>query len=164
MLYPIESLCSLGFFFTVSMEINKKPSFWCIFHKMFHDMPFLVYIFYIVNQRFSGSVSWGYRIHWLHLCRGVTSPPQQVPSWYDIKQSDGKASIILKLWGMWSNPWLPSLPGPLWLGVVVPERVQSIGQIELKCHYVKLIFFKLTVFTFSYVFKMCTYGKMSCLK
>ena len=34
---------------------------------------------------------------------------------------------------MLSTPSLPSMPGPLWPGVVVPERVLSIGQIELKC-------------------------------
>ena len=33
--------------------------------------------------------------------------------------------------GMLSIPSLPLLPGPLWLGVVVPDRVMSTGQIEL---------------------------------
>ena len=28
---------------------------------------------------------------------------------------------------------LLSLPGPLWPGVVAPDRVLSMGQIELKC-------------------------------
>ena len=28
---------------------------------------------------------------------------------------------------------LLSLPGPLWLGVVAPDRVLSMGQIELNC-------------------------------
>ena len=32
--------------------------------------------------------------------------------------------------GMWSAPSLPLLPGPLWLGVVAPDRVLSMGQIE----------------------------------
>ena len=27
-------------------------------------------------------------------------------------QSDGKVSVMLELWGMWSTPLLPSLPGP----------------------------------------------------
>ena len=30
-------------------------------------------------------------------------------------------------------PSLPLLPGPLWSGVVVPDRVLSMGQIELNC-------------------------------
>ena len=38
---------------------------------------------------------------------------------------------MLKLWGMWSIPSLSSFPGPLWLGVVAPDRVLSMGQIEL---------------------------------
>ena len=36
-----------------------------------------------------------------------------------------------ELWGMWGTPSLSSLPGPLWPGVVVSDRVISIGQIEL---------------------------------
>ena len=31
---------------------------------------------------------------------------------------------------MWNTPSLPLLPGPLWPGVVVPDRVLSMGQIE----------------------------------
>ena len=38
----------------------------------------------------------------------------------------------LEIWGMQSTPSLPSLPDPLWLGVVTPDRVLSMGQIELK--------------------------------
>ena len=38
---------------------------------------------------------------------------------------------MLELWGMHSTPSLPPLPGPLWLGVVAPDRVLSMGQIEL---------------------------------
>ena len=50
---------------------------------------------------------------------------------YDIKQFDGEAPVMLELWGMQSTPSLPSLPGPLWSGVVAPERIISMGQIEL---------------------------------
>ena len=38
---------------------------------------------------------------------------------------------MLELWGMQSNPSLPSLPGPLWLVVEAYNRFLSIGQIEL---------------------------------
>ena len=34
---------------------------------------------------------------------------------------------------MWSTLSLPSLPGPLCPGVVAPNRVLSMGQIELNC-------------------------------
>ena len=39
---------------------------------------------------------------------------------------------MLDLWGMQNNTSLPSLPGPLCPGVVAPDRVLSMGQIELK--------------------------------
>ena len=52
---------------------------------------------------------------------------------YDTKQSDAEASVMLELWGMQSTPLLPSLSVPLWLGVVAPDRVLSVDQIELKC-------------------------------
>ena len=38
---------------------------------------------------------------------------------------------MLKFWGMQSTPLLPSLSGPLWAGVVAPDRVLSMDQIEL---------------------------------
>ena len=63
------------------------------------------------------------------LQRGKTSP-NECPD-YDPKQSDGKATVILELWGMRSTRLLPSLPGPLYPGVVAPDRVLPMGQIEL---------------------------------
>ena len=38
---------------------------------------------------------------------------------------------MLELWGMQSTPSLPSLPGLLWPGEVAPDRILSIGQMEL---------------------------------
>ena len=35
--------------------------------------------------------------------------------------------------GMLSTPSLPSFSGPLWLGVVAPDRVLSMVQIEINC-------------------------------
>ena len=52
---------------------------------------------------------------------------------YDTKQSDDEVSVMLKLWEMRSALSLPSLPVALWPGVVAPDRVQSMGQIELYC-------------------------------
>ena len=40
---------------------------------------------------------------------------------------------MLELWAMQSTPSLPSLPGPLWPGVVALDRVLSMGQIEVNC-------------------------------
>ena len=53
--------------------------------------------------------------------------PNECPT-YNTKQSDGEAPVTLE---MWTTPSLPSLPGPLWPGVVAPDMVLSIGQIEL---------------------------------
>ena len=52
---------------------------------------------------------------------------------YDIKQSDGEVPVMLELWGMQSILSLPSLPGPLWPEVIVPDRVLSMSQIERNC-------------------------------
>ena len=38
---------------------------------------------------------------------------------------------VLELWGMWHNPSLPLLHGPLWSAMVAHGKVLSIGQIEL---------------------------------
>ena len=47
---------------------------------------------------------------------------------YGINQSVGEAPLML---GMWSTASLPTLPGSVWPGVVAPESVLSMGQIEL---------------------------------
>ena len=57
-------------------------------------------------------------------------PPNECPS-YDTKQSDGEVPVMQGFWGMQITPSLPLLPGPLWPGVVVPDRALSMGQIEL---------------------------------
>ena len=50
---------------------------------------------------------------------------------YDTKQSYGEVPVMLELWGMLSTLPFQSLSGSLWLGAVAPEKVQSMGQIEL---------------------------------
>ena len=74
-------------------------------------------------------VGWGCRIHRLLLCRGIR-PQNECPR-YDTKQSDGEAPVILELWGMWSTHSLLSLLGSFWPGMVAPDNVPSMGQIEL---------------------------------
>ena len=69
-------------------------------------------------------VGWGWRIH------TDCISPTECPG-YDTKQSDGEVPIMLELWGMRSTPSLPSLQGPFWPAVVAPDRVLSMGQIEL---------------------------------
>ena len=57
-------------------------------------------------------------------------PPNECPR-YDTKKSDAVVPVMLELWGMRSTSSLPPLPCPLWPGVVGPDRVLSMGQIEL---------------------------------
>ena len=52
---------------------------------------------------------------------GQDPTPNECPR-YDTKQSDDEAPVMLELWGMWSTPLLPLLQGPLWPGVVAPDR------------------------------------------
>ena len=51
--------------------------------------------------------------------------------WYNTKQSDREAPVMLDLWGMQCTSSLPSLPEQLCPGMVAPDRVLSMGQIEL---------------------------------
>ncbi len=44
-----------------------------------------------------------------------------------------EAPVIQDLWEMPSILSLPSFSGPFWPGVVAPNRVTSMGQIELNC-------------------------------
>ena len=65
-------------------------------------------------------------------------------------QSDGEASVMLELWEMQSSPLLPSLSGPLFLGIIAPDRLLRIGQIELKCvRMLNWIVWHRTVLTFN---------------
>ena len=77
-------------------------------------------------------VGWCCRIHRLLLCRGVRPPPPNECPGYDTKQSDGEAPVILELWGMRSTLSLLSLPGPLWPGVVAPDKGPIYGSNRTK--------------------------------
>ena len=62
---------------------------------------------------------------------------------YISKQSDGEVPVMLELWGMLNTPSLPLLPRPLWPGVVAPDRILLMGQIELNCSFEILLFLHL---------------------
>ena len=68
---------------------------------------------------------WGNTIDRRLLCRTVRSPNEC--SGYDTKQSDGEVPVMLELYEMQSTPSLSSLPGPLWSGVVAPDRVLPLS-------------------------------------
>ncbi len=46
---------------------------------------------------------------------------------YDTKKSDGEVPVMLGLRRIQSTPSLPSIPGPLWPGMVAPDRALSMG-------------------------------------
>ena len=64
---------------------------------------------------------------------GQDPPPYECPR-YDTKQSDGEDPVMPGLWGMRSTPSLPLPPGPLWPGMVAPDRAISMGYIELTAY------------------------------
>ena len=68
-------------------------------------------------------------------------PTKECPG-YDTKQSDGEASVMRELWGMRSTSWLPSLLGLLWRGVVLPDRVLSMGRINLNVWHLNYTYAK----------------------
>ena len=97
-------------------------------------------------------VGCGRRIHRQLLCRGIRPPHIRVPR-YKTKQSDAEAPVMLELWVMRSTHSLPSLPDPLYPGLVAPDRVLSTGQIELNWDLFRnLIAWNRTILTF----KLCT--------
>ena len=80
---------------------------------------------------FTRPVSWGCRLHILHICRGVRLLKQVFR--YMTQNNLIVTQVILELWGMWSIPSFPSLPGPLWPGVVATDSILSMGKTEQKC-------------------------------
>ena len=69
-------------------------------------------------------VGYSCRIQRLHLCRGVTPPPE-CPG-YDIKQSDGEASTL----EIWENVEYPFIAITARSTLIAPDRVLSMGQLE----------------------------------
>ena len=127
--------------FNIKVILVEEQQWYYLTHcwgdKRFYDIP-LKYSFKsecnsstcVQSHLFCSPVNWGSRIYWLHLCRGVgLSTPNECYR-YDTTQSDGKAPV-LKIWGMLTISSLPLFLGPLWLGVVAPDRILSICQIEL---------------------------------
>ena len=103
-------------------------------------------------------VGWRCRLHQLLLCRREQLPNES-PG-YDTKQSDGEVPVMLVLWGN-AEYTLPSLPYSLWPGVVAPDRVLSLGKLELNWVIIlNCIAWNETVLTY----KQYTHAKLNCLK
>ena len=84
------------------------------------------------HRDINSQVSWGCRIHLLHLYRRV-GLPSLMNVLFDSKLSDVEVPLIQELWEIWITFLLPSIPGLLWSGEVAPDRVRSMGLIELNC-------------------------------
>ena len=54
----------------------------------------------------------------------------KTPHRMSCKHFNRKTQVMLELQGIWSTPSLLSLPGPLWPGVIAPDRPLSMSQIE----------------------------------
>ena len=109
--------------------ITMSIDVWCIcvwytYVHLYNIHMFVIYVMYTFLTFWDG------RIYQLHLCRGVEPLAQRV-SWYDSKPSDGEFPVMLELWGMQSNPSLPSIPSPHWPGVITADRILSLHQIGL---------------------------------
>ena len=90
-----------------------------------------VYLSMQINQILMPSrLGGGGRIPRLHLFRGVRPLSPMSVLVYDTKQSGGELPVMQELWRMRSLPSFPLLPGPLWPGMVAPDRILSEGQIE----------------------------------
>ena len=64
--------------------------------------------------------------------------PNECPA-YDIKHSEGEPLTMLEVKGMRGTYSLPSLPGPIWPGVVALEKGPIYGLNRIKqCTYAKL--------------------------
>ena len=59
----------------------------------------VVFLIFFQSLQFFGQVGCSCRLHKLYLCKEVRLP--QRVSWYDAKQSDGEAPVMLKNWGKW---------------------------------------------------------------
>ena len=82
--------------------------------------------------------------------KGLDSPKKCTG--YDINQSDSEVILMLEFGGILSTPSLPLLWGQLWHGEIAPNRVWSMGQIELNCDcMLNWIVWNRTVFTFNCV-------------
>ena len=93
--------------FKVLQQLKNLTRFWrCV------ELLYVSCLDSLERLSFISPVGWGCRIHRLHFCRRIRLP-SKCPG-YDTKQSDDEDPVILELWGMWSIPSLPLLPGLLW--------------------------------------------------
>ena len=155
-----ESNYSLFSYGQISTPLSlKKCSFACILNiKVLFLLWMLPFLYNMIIAKSVGAVEY---TDWISAEGKDAHPTPNECSEYDTKQSDGEVPLMLEFWEMWSTPSLPSLPGPLWPEVVAPDRVPSMGPIELNCI---LMLNWITWNRAVLMFKLHTYAKLNCLK
>ena len=111
----------------LTVDYNLEQLIQLVSSNYFHIITIICWqtvIWFHVTNNNNGPVGWNCRIHRLHLHHNLCPAN-------DTKQSDDEASVMLELWRMLNIPLLPLLPNPLWSGVIAPDRVLFMGQIEL---------------------------------
>ena len=79
-------------------------------HQIPGTFPFIVILVQTYPQTYTAKSIGTASLQW-----GKTPPHNNKKcSIYDTKQFDGELVVMMELWGIWKNPSLPSLPGPLW--------------------------------------------------
>ena len=101
----------------------------------------------ILQFYLSSLVGRGCRIHRLYHCRGVRPPPNEC-SLDDTKHSDDDVPSLEALQNVEYSLSLPLLPCSLLPGLVAPDRVLSVCQIEL--------------FDIQILCKLITYANLNC--
>ena len=99
-----------------------------IFHYLVH---WICKIHEIINSLFcpaqaAGAVEYSKRIFAEEYC-----PHSNVYHWYNTKQSDVEAPVMLELRGIRCPSLLPWFLSPILPGVVAPDRVLSMGPLEV---------------------------------
>ena len=124
-LFPFPICCLVPYLFKVIKLVCSNP--WLTYFLILCFFFFLHvhrYIYthlhiYIYPHLLICPIGWGCRIHQLLL-------------WWGVRHSqlivlDMTLKLDGELWGMLNTPSLPLLPGPLWLGMVAPDRALSMG-------------------------------------
>ena len=128
-----------GLYFQYSLVLTILSLFSVLIFSWFSSsissVVYLLPLFIIIIAHFSITYSIGpfsreCRIHRLHLCRRVRPHPNESPVyetlwWCDSRNAGGLRES--------RAPFTQSLSGPVGPGMEAPDRVLSMGQIDLNC-------------------------------
>ena len=134
----IKTYMSVYLSLSLSLSLSRT-------HTHTHTHPLYLSIYLSVSE-YTFPVGCGCKIYRLHLCRGIRPPPPHTLTDHDTKQSDVEVLVMLGFWRIRSTHSLPLLPGPLWPGMIAPDRALCIWLNRTILHtYAKLNFSVRTV-------------------